>query len=421
MSRLIKQPRRVFLIVLVLLMIVVFLTACSEPMEEAQPIHITFKLPFRYTGSGIFPLHQHYLDAAAGFNELHPYIKVEIVQDGDADIVPYYRRDDERGEDDRYLDLGMLHRGELDLNTELLKLATIDGEMVMLPYTINPYVIFYNKRLLEEAQIPLPESGWTWEQLVEISKQLSPDQKPVLTYSLDTLDLLMTSTAKRGILSPNGTTTVGYLDSPEAVRVMEWLNNYLDHNRPHFQDSLKAFGEFTSSKSALMLNHFFAYSLVRENMSEKEQMQLAPLPYFEGGQRANPAIMEAVAISADTLHPEAAWAFISYLYLEHHEHTVGFADYYLFTSPSMADAMGQSEDPHIAVFRDELDYLAQSSIHRTTHLGEAIMNPEIQAQFETMISVEADKLPYKLERLAQSLDEEIERLRLEEEASEDNK
>jgi multiple sugar transport system substrate-binding protein len=62
----------------------------------------------------------------------------------------------------------------------------------------------------------------------DISKKIKPTQGPLLAYDPMIMDLLMASTGKR-VLSPEGNTSVGFLDSPEAIRTIQWLNAYY-HN-----------------------------------------------------------------------------------------------------------------------------------------------------------------------------------------------
>lgn len=338
------------------------LAACSETEPKRDPAVITLDLPFGYSDSRgeIFPLHQLYLDAAEKFSETHPDITVEIVQVEEADIIPF-RSYHLQEEELPFLDLNQLQQGEIDISTELLEVGMVDGKQMMLPYAANPYAIFYNKRLMERATLPDIEAGWTWEQFAEVSNQLEPAQRPVLSYDLPTLDLLMGSTAKGGILSPSGK-AAGYLDSVEAVEVVQWLNEYFDHDSIAVVDGRKHFSDFTQSLSGLMLNGHFAFAPIQEFMLEPQQLGVAPLPYFEGGARANPIAIEGMGISKGSKHPEVAWAFMKYLFLENHEHTQGFADYYLLTSPSLAKAAGQSEDELKKTFYNELPYQVWSFV-----------------------------------------------------------
>ncbi len=101
----------------------------------------------------------------------------------------------------------------------------INGKLLLLPYSAIPNAMLYNKDLFDKANIPYPQGDWTWEQFSDISLKLDPDGVPLLDYSPDILDFLMAGTGK-GVLSPNGDTSVGYLDSPEAIRTLQWLNAY---------------------------------------------------------------------------------------------------------------------------------------------------------------------------------------------------
>lgn len=50
-----------------------------------------------------------------------------------------------------------------------------DGEQLCLPQNISSLVVYYNRDMFEEAGVPVPEAGWTWDQMVERATALTRD------------------------------------------------------------------------------------------------------------------------------------------------------------------------------------------------------------------------------------------------------
>ena len=48
----------------------------------------------------------------------------------------------------------------------------IGGKLVGIPFIFSPRVVFFNPTLFKQANCPLPESDWTWEQFLDTVEQL---------------------------------------------------------------------------------------------------------------------------------------------------------------------------------------------------------------------------------------------------------
>lgn len=47
------------------------------------------------------------------------------------------------------------------------------GKIVGIPENCGPYVLFYNRKLFREADLPYPKPGWTWDECLEAAKKLT--------------------------------------------------------------------------------------------------------------------------------------------------------------------------------------------------------------------------------------------------------
>ncbi len=51
-----------------------------------------------------------------------------------------------------------------------------DGEQVCLPQNVSSLVVYYNADLFRDAGVPLPQEGWTWDDMVASAKKLTNDR-----------------------------------------------------------------------------------------------------------------------------------------------------------------------------------------------------------------------------------------------------
>jgi multiple sugar transport system substrate-binding protein len=118
------------------------------------------------------------------------------------------------------------------------------GPIYGLPNDFTPMVIYYNTAAFENAGVEPPQAGWTWEDLRNIAQQVtldangnnatSADFDPenvvqygfrVRRFSFEWLYRLWQNGGD--VLSPDGTTATGYLDSPESIEAITFLRDLM--------------------------------------------------------------------------------------------------------------------------------------------------------------------------------------------------
>jgi multiple sugar transport system substrate-binding protein len=95
--------------------------------------------------------------------------------------------------------------------------VTVDGRVRAVPAVIDSMAVVYNKRLFQQAGIPAPKAGWTWDDYVATAKKLTNAGKGVFgtgwpaTGDEDTVWRIwpMVWGAGGDVLAPGGT-SVGY-------------------------------------------------------------------------------------------------------------------------------------------------------------------------------------------------------------------
>jgi multiple sugar transport system substrate-binding protein len=302
-----------------------------------------------------------------------------------------------------------LHRSsganELDINKRILDTAMVNDKLLILPYSANPLVVLYNKDFFDKAHIPYPQGDWTWEQFRDISKKLKPAPGSAIPYLPMILEMLMASTGK-STLSPNADTSVGYLDSPEAIRSIQWLNHYYqdDELKTAPMSFMDAGIQFNNFQTGMALGTIESYTFYKQNLGEK--IGVASLPHFESGTRANPISFSGFGISKNSKHPDEAWAYIQYLTLTNHENAAQFSNFNLTTSKSMSEAVHQDTDPIKSVFVDEMNY----AVKPTGFKSPLMYNEDLNTQFQELLKTDDKDIPAKLQDLALKVDQEIKRI-----------
>lgn len=425
-----------------MLAIVAALTGCTETEKEPEPVEIRFLLPF--AADDRFPLmaqqNQLYQSTVDNFHNANPHITVKLdymtLTNGRMTEDDIFKRLQSEDPPDIYplLSLNLLHKAyqekllldllpaqrmygtkKIDIDAQILDSATIDGQLLALPVSANPQFVLYNKKRFDDARIPYPQDDWTWEQFHAISKQLNGG--PLLGYTPDFLSMLMLGTGKN-IVSPGGDATAGYLDSPEAIRAIRWLNEY--YRDVAGQAPLpKSFADLYESFSKLQTGMFFSSYLsqiyIGDGIYDKNKegnIAMAALPHFAGTKRANPVALSGYGIAKKSKHPEAAWTFLEYFVLSAHENTKSFADYYLSTSKTVAEASGQNADPIKKVPVGELTYAVKPVDNSLLAMA---WTPELTARFQALLQTDGKDIPAALHALALKLDQELARLKAERE------
>lgn len=137
-----------------------------------------------------------------------------------------------------------------------------DGAIYDLPNDFTPMVIYYNPLAFEQAGVPVPTEDWTWDDLVEKAKLLTidsegrnandPDFDPdnvaqygfrVRQFSFEWIYRVWENGGD--VISPDGTTVSGYLDSPETIEAIQFHRDLLLEH--HVSPPLATLDQMTQS------------------------------------------------------------------------------------------------------------------------------------------------------------------------------
>ncbi|EKN69737.1 extracellular solute-binding protein [Neobacillus bataviensis LMG 21833] len=213
-----------------------------------------------------------------------------------------------------------------DIPVSTLKGLSYHGEIYLAPIVESSIALFYNKHLFKEAGVSFPtedpNNPLTWDEVLEIAKKVNNPAKGIIgidpaqgfgggeSPAYFKTPLLWQFGAS--VLSPDGSTASGYLDSKEAIEALRFYQNLYHKN------GVAAFelppAVFESGKLGMTVLGSWTLSDFEKNHPEfklGEDFGITPLPKEKNQFVPNGGW--ALGISAKSKHPKEAWKFIKYV------------------------------------------------------------------------------------------------------------
>lgn len=208
----------------------------------------------------------------------------------------------------------------------------LDGRMYGHPYNAGNRAIWYHKDLFEEAGVPFPQPGWTWEDFVETAKRLTRrDAKGrIVLYGMigdwDCGNALFQWGAS--FFTPEGTRSA--LDSPQAAEAIRFMQDLIYRHHamptPTEQSAMSAAGgyaggtltQFTAKRSAMAFAGRWWMSVLQDPSYRGLRLGFAEAP--RGKVDAVLGGAKGILINASSRNREGALDFVAFL------HTRGFSE-----------------------------------------------------------------------------------------------
>lgn len=274
----------------------------------------------------------------------------------------------------------------------LLEPGQINGVQYLLPKDYSPLAVYYNKTIFDKAGIPYPKEGWTWDDMLDIALDLTQDTDGDGRIDVYGLQLPASWTtgfeywvaaAGGSLISKDGKQFVGYMDSPETIRAVQFYADLYNKYRvaPPPAD-LNAWGggntEFASGKAAMYLFGRWPQAGFLENPN----IDLGVAPPPQDAKRANVLFWGGFGIASTSRYPSQSYTFLTYYTGK--EGAEVWKDWALPAVKSVADSSGLSTDPIEGVWINELNYLAPRAYTFTNYWNESA-NPALRKALETVI------------------------------------
>lgn len=126
--------------------------------------------------------------------------------------------------EDNYLrPMGLYNQYSEDFYPYLWETSKYKGKIYAIPFDTNNMLTFYNVDMFKAAGVNSPKENWTWDDFVEISRKLTKPGQWGYTggWSYRHFYDFTKSAGGEGFFAPDGSKV--YIDSPEAVRTLQFL------------------------------------------------------------------------------------------------------------------------------------------------------------------------------------------------------
>jgi len=259
---------------------------------------------------------------AAGVTEVPGY----VLKDMALDLTPYFESSTVFNQDDF---LPIVNQFRFDKATGIHGQGAIYG----FPKDWSPdFTIYYNKKMFEEAGIPLPSSteAMTWKELIELGKKLTKKNGDKVTqYGLAYYngniaaqqDLINLQLIQQG--ASMFSEDFGSSDMTTPV-MKDLLNFWVDAAKsgvgpsPLHQETDWGGQLFVDNKAAMIIAGYWFSGFLKDNQLTKDRIDdfgVTPAPMMEGGTRISPSTSGTGAIiSSKTKNPKEAWEVFEWFF-----------------------------------------------------------------------------------------------------------
>jgi multiple sugar transport system substrate-binding protein len=297
---------------------------------------------------------------------------------GFLDLTPYIEADDEFGPElffDTVWDVGVLDGGVYAFTKDFASVA-----------------YYVNTDKFEEAGIPIPEEGWTYDDLIDIGMELtldadgnnakSPDFNPedIVQYGwfpeqnwVRGWQPLLYSMGGQ-LLSEDGTTATGFLNSPETVKAIEFYRDAA--HVYHIIATVAALdaqpgADLFGSGQAAIRGPRGPWHLTSYSENPDINFATVPMPAGEAG-RYSVICWSGFGVNRATESPQESYELVKYLA------TVGqntYVEHALSANIAANESAGYEDDPLWGQFVAEIDHLHPLDDFKTANFSECVELP----------------------------------------------
>ncbi|WP_340006761.1 sugar ABC transporter substrate-binding protein [Paenibacillus sp. FSL K6-0276] len=239
-----------------------------------------------------------------------------------------------------------------DLNIEdfypgLFNYGKIDGKLYGIPAGFTTRVVYYNKKLFDEAKIPYPKDGWTWKEFQDIAAKLSDKSKKQYGFGVraenDTYDLQSFVWSNgSSFISDDGKTIEGFMNSKETAESIQMLGDMVKNGsavltggkgQQSGDDIFKA-GKIAMWESGIWPLESFKTAGINVGTVE--------IPAFPGKPVKGVLAESALSIAKDSKQKDLAWEFVKF-YVSNDSIKMRVAD--LPVRVSVVNELKKDQDP----------------------------------------------------------------------------
>jgi multiple sugar transport system substrate-binding protein len=204
---------------------------------------------------------------------------------------------------------------------------TYGGKVYGLPKDASASILIYNRRMFREHDLAAPSADWTWQDMLRAARVLTRDVDGNGTadlFGIQQPDWRLFVRQNGGqIVSDDGRRCV--LDSPQAIEALKfWVALRQEHKvtpTPELTMDMTQWRLFALERTGMIVSMYPAVQILRRSCEFEWDIALLPrgpvVPYatFTGS---------ALAVTAQSKHPEAAYEWVRWMTTEGMTHVMSF-------------------------------------------------------------------------------------------------
>lgn len=219
----------------------------------------------------------------------------------------------------------------------------INGDYYGIPYNNNINLIFYNKKMFDEAGLEYPQPGWTWDDFRETCIALSHGEGADRVYGA-MIDLCggdnsdnywdVIARQKRGTNAYYNDDEVSTaFDDPVFKQSLEYFYQlanvdkcivpYEEYKSLEYQNDTNAMIGLYSGKFAMFFSPSYSAMYTRESYGELPEegidIGITNFPTLEGGKSIATSYTSTASIPASCTDPRGAWEMMKFICMERAE------------------------------------------------------------------------------------------------------
>ncbi|WP_215698988.1 extracellular solute-binding protein [Clostridium sp. MCC353] len=257
------------------------------------------------------------------------------------------------------LDEFVTEEDKKDMLDSCLKQGTVDGKLYAVALWESSVGIYYNKEMLEEAGIEVPETqdqAWTWDELYETAKQLKKEKQFGITLNTNQSQITyyyspLLEQLGSCLANPEGTKTDGYLNSKESVEVAEFIKRFYDDGIANIEPTST---EFADGGSALWLATSYQISML-QNQYPDLKWGVTYYPVSNDRKEATPTGSWTIGMTKSAGNREGAYALLNYMTNKEANLSGSPASGYLPARYSSTKELTQYREEPYRVFMEQLE------------------------------------------------------------------
>ncbi len=204
-----------------------------------------------------------------------------------------------------------------DFYPGLFNYVKIDGKTYGMPAGFTTRVMYYNKKLFDEANVPYPKAGWTWDDFKETAKKLTNPAKKQYGFGVraenDPYDLQGVIWSNGGsFISPDGKSIEGFMNGKETAEVLQMFGSLIKEKTAVIvggKNQQSGDDIFKAGKIAMWESGVWPLDGFKE---AKIDVGTVIMPAFPGKKLKGVIAESAVSISKSSKNKEMAWEFVKY-------------------------------------------------------------------------------------------------------------